>query len=119
MKKNTLKKITKTDQKLVSMFMGENIPAEIDYDYIIKIKEKIESIKFEIPNFYVVEWFEVNIGYHSCAISSGLKGTEEYMISPYQYNHFTFGDDLLMVCWEEIVLFVKWFKMKGYCDGRN
>lgn len=119
MKKNTLKKITKTDQNLVSKFMGEDIPAEIDYNHIMKIKEKIESIKFEITKFYVVEWFEVVIGYHSCMIKSGLNGTEEYMISPYQYYHSTFGDDLLKSCWIEIVLFIKWFKMKGYCDGRN
>ena len=82
-------KITEQDRILVSKFMGEDYPEEIDFNWLMPMIEKIESL----DNVYQVQ---LNIG-SNVTISSDAE------------NDFVNYGNGILPAWETVVEFIQWY----------
>lgn len=79
------------------------------WDWLMPVVFKIENLRLELPDYNVVEWFEVHRFSKTCLIKSGLRGTEEYMKSPYFYEQSNFGETEIEAVYKAVTKFIKWY----------
>lgn len=59
----------------------------------VKTLKQIEKLRYELPEFNVLDWFEVHNYASGILIKSGLRHADGETMSPAYYESFTFGLD--------------------------
>ena len=80
-----------------------------DWNWIIEVKKAIESIRLDIPNYYVIEWFEVHLYSSGCLIKSGLRHADGETTSPYYYENSIWRKDSKEAVVQAIWEFLQWY----------
>lgn len=82
------------------------------WDWLMPVIEKIKSLRPKLPNFNVVDWFEVHMYGQTCIIKSGLRNSEKEIISPYFYEGITHGKTDILTVYDAVLTFINWYKEK-------
>jgi hypothetical protein len=80
-----------------------------DWNWIMEVKKAIESVRLDVPNYNVIEWFEVHLYSRGCLIKSGLRHVDGETTSPYYYENSVWKKDLQESTVQAIWQFINWY----------
>lgn len=98
--------ISKEARLLISIFMGEDYPFEIDYNWLMPVVEKIESLTMEDGRGEVN--YVVTIETDYCVVSVG---GEEVVA---EAQAFDSGISKIGIVYECVVKFTEWYNLQKF-----
>ena len=83
-----------------------------DWNWLMEAIEFIESLRMDVPGYFVVDYYVVNAGRNYCNISSGLKHADGETVSPHFYEKSAHGEDRITSVFIAVSDFAKLYNNK-------
>lgn len=79
----------------------------------VKTLNQITKINFELPEYNILDWFEVHLYNTGCLIKSGLRHADGITKSPYFYEKSFFGKSYKKEALKDFNLFLNRINEEG------
>lgn len=94
------------------IFKTNELMFDVSWDWLMPVIDRVEALRPQLKNYYVVEWFKVITEEKWCIIRSGLRHADSETVSPFYYEEVTNGKSKIECAHQALVKFILWYNDK-------